>query len=210
MCHVTPFHRPGLSMSGCLGGIGGRPAHPHEEPPPYDPAHSRNLRHWSERMMMMSRRTCSANTHRALQIGFTLIEVMVTVAILAILSAIAIPIYTNYVARSEVQNGVQGLALGRTRMEQYFLDNRTYDNGGGCGATMPTTDDNPKFDIECLLSDNTGNTYLITATGQDNTSMAGVVYTINQLNARTSNITKAGWDTGGSQPCWITRPGETC
>jgi type IV pilus assembly protein PilE len=210
MCHVTPFHRPGLSMSGCLSGIGGYAARPREEPPPYDPAQSRNLRHWSERMMMMSRRTCSAHAHRALQIGFTLIEVMVTVAILAILSAIAIPIYTNYVARSEVQNGVQGLALARTRMEQYFLDNRTYVNSDDdCGATMPTTDDNPKFEISCE-PDNRGTTYLITAAGLDNTSMEGVVYTINQLNARTSNITKAGWDTGGSQPCWITRPGETC
>jgi type IV pilus assembly protein PilE len=159
--------------------------------------------------MMMSRRTCSANAHRALQIGFTLIEVMVTVAILAILSAIAIPIYTNYVARSEVQNGVQGLALGRTRMEQYFLDNRTYAKNGDCGATMPTDDDNPKFDITCDPA-NGGTTYVITATGQDGTSMAGVVYTINQLNERTSTITKAGWDTGGTKDCWITRPGEEC
>lgn len=157
--------------------------------------------------MMMSRRTCSATAHRALQIGFTLIEVMVTVAILAILSAIAIPIYTNYVARSEVQNGVQGLALARTRMEQYFLDNRSYDNAGDCGATMPTEDDHPKFKVECLGD---ATSYTITATGIAGTSMEGVVYTINQLNARTSNITKAGWDTGGAQPCWITRPGETC
>lgn len=156
-------------------------------------------------MMLMNPRTRASQ----LQAGFTLIEVMVTVAILAILSAIAIPIYTNYVARSEVQNGVQGLALARTRMEQYFLDNRTYANGDECGATMPTDDDNPKFDIECAPDDE-GTTYVITATGQTGTSMAGVVYTINQLNARTSNITKAGWDTGGSQPCWITRPGETC
>ncbi len=160
--------------------------------------------------MTMFRQTCTPAARRAVQIGFTLIEVMVTVAILAILSAIAIPIYTNYVARSEVQNGVQGLALARTRMEQYFLDNRTYADGTDCGATMPTDDDNPKFDVECSLPDNTGNTYLITATGKDTTSMAGVVYTINQLNARTSNITKDGWDTGGSVPCWITRPGEEC
>jgi type IV pilus assembly protein PilE len=160
--------------------------------------------------MMMFRQTRPATAHRALQIGFTLIEVMVTVAILAILSAIAIPIYTNYVARSEVQNGVQGLALARTRMEQYFLDNRTYAKNGDCGATMPTDDDNPKFDVECSLPDNTGTTYLITATGQTNTSMAGVVYTINQLNERTSTITKAGWDTGGTKDCWITRPGEVC
>jgi type IV pilus assembly protein PilE len=159
--------------------------------------------------MMMSRQVRSGAARRALQIGFTLIEVMVTVAILAILSAIAIPIYTNYVARSEVQNGVQGLALARTRMEQYFLDNRTYANNGDCGATMPTDDDNPKFGITCEPA-NGGTTYLITAAGQTGTSMAGVVYTINQLNERTSNITKAGWDTNGSKPCWITRPGEDC
>jgi type IV pilus assembly protein PilE len=195
-------------MSGCLGGIGGRSAHPHKEPPPYDPAQSRNLRHWSERMMMMmSRRTCSSTAHRALQIGFTLIEVMVTVAILAILSAIAIPIYTNYVARSEVQNGVQGLALARTRMEQYFLDNRTYANGDECGAVMPTDEDAPKFGFECEADDTS---YTVTAAGEDNTSMEGFEYTINQLNVRTSTITKEGWGTGDTVQCWITRPGESC
>jgi type IV pilus assembly protein PilE len=52
--------------------------------------------------------------------GFTLIEVMVVVAIIAILAAIAIPNYADYVTRSKVTDAVSGLSEMRVRMEQYF------------------------------------------------------------------------------------------
>ncbi len=141
--------------------------------------------------------------------GFTLIELMVTVAILAIIAAIAIPIYTNFVLRGNVQNGVQGLALARTRMEQYYLDNRKYNSAGTtCGATMPTAADTPNFAVTCVAGA-TGTTYTVTATGSG-TSMSNFVYTINETNLRTSTINKTGWGNGSTVQCWITRAGETC
>src|SRR5438552_19023247 len=58
--------------------------------------------------------------------GFTLIEVMITVAVIAILAAVALPNYFDYVTRSRIVEAKTNLADMRTRLEQYFLDNRAY------------------------------------------------------------------------------------
>ena len=58
--------------------------------------------------------------------GFTLIEVMITVAIIAILAAIAVPNYTDYVTRSKFSRGHGTLGDLRVKMEQYYMDNRRY------------------------------------------------------------------------------------
>ena len=67
--------------------------------------------------------------------GFTLIEVMITVAVIAILAAVALPNYFDYVTRSRLVEAKTNLADMRTRLEQYFLDNRTYPTA--CIASAP-------------------------------------------------------------------------
>ncbi len=64
--------------------------------------------------------------------GFTLIEVMITVAVIAILAAVALPNYIEYVTRSKLVEAKTNLSDMRTRLEQYFLDNRAYP--GTCAA----------------------------------------------------------------------------
>jgi len=53
------------------------------------------------------------------QQGFTLIELMIVVAIIAILAAIALPAYQNYVARSQVTAGLADIRGGVTAFEEY-------------------------------------------------------------------------------------------
>ena len=58
--------------------------------------------------------------------GVTLIELMVSVAIVAILAAIAYPSYTQYVVRSNRAVAKSALAQVADRQEQYFADNKSY------------------------------------------------------------------------------------
>lgn len=60
--------------------------------------------------------------------GFTLIEVMMVVAIIAIIVAIALPNYREYVLRSNRAVGKGELLQVASRQEQYFLNNRSYTN----------------------------------------------------------------------------------
>jgi type IV pilus assembly protein PilE len=134
------------------------------------------------------------------QNGFTLIELLIVVAVIGILSAIAMPLYTDYTTRSKVVQATSGLADGRIRMTQFYHDTRAYD--GSRGGTIPVIPNTENF-VFGFAPGATPDTYELQAVGQG--SMAGFTYTIDETNTRTSTTP---W--GNSNTCWITKQGMSC
>lgn len=71
------------------------------------------------------------------QKGFTLIELMIVVAIIGILAAIAIPQYQNYVGRSNVAAAVQTLTSNKSGLESYVMEFGEFPDG----TTAPAAGD---------------------------------------------------------------------
>ncbi|MCU7915188.1 MAG: prepilin-type N-terminal cleavage/methylation domain-containing protein [Candidatus Thiodiazotropha sp. (ex Gloverina cf. vestifex)] len=65
-------------------------------------------------------------TRRNNLIGYTLVELMITVAILAIVASLAVPIYLGYVSEARLHAVRQNVEPLRLSLEDFFLDNQTY------------------------------------------------------------------------------------
>lgn len=134
------------------------------------------------------------------QSGFTLIELMIVIAIAAMLAAIALPNYQDYLIRSRIAEATSSLASKRVRLEQFYDNNRTYVDAPDCAVDSS----GDSFDVSC--SDSAANTYTLQAVGKG--SMTGFTFTINQANTRATTAVPAGWTANAS--CWILRKGGTC
>ena len=142
---------------------------------------------------------------RRISAGFTLVELMVTVAIVAILAAIAFPSYRSYVIRGQLVDATNGLSAMSADMERYFQDNRNYN-----GTTPPSPCTTPptygSFTVTCpTLSDIA---YTLQATGSGST--AGFTFSIDQQGNKSSTapaaLSKSGW--GNCSTAWETKPGQ--
>jgi len=137
--------------------------------------------------------------------GFTLIEVMIVVAIVAVLAAIALPNYSYYVQRAKIIEATTALSDARQRTEQLFLDTRTY--AGNCTAAKNAVQPGLKtFTLDCPTENTSA--YTIRAIGVPAQGMSpSFVYTINQAGAKTS-AGPTGW--AGNGNCWATRKDGSC
>jgi type IV pilus assembly protein PilE len=138
--------------------------------------------------------------------GFTLIELMITVAIVAVLAAVALPSYSAYVMRANVTDAVKGLSEMRLKLEQYFQDQRTYVGACVAGTLAPLPTNTPNFTFACNAL--TATTYQVVATGVAGGSMAGFKYTVDQANTQATASTGAGWPMCLTR--WIMKKSDTC
>jgi type IV pilus assembly protein PilE len=143
--------------------------------------------------------------------GFTLLELMIVVGIVAILASMAIPAYSEYVRRGRITEATATLAGMRVKMEQYFQDNRTYVNA--CGApgssVAPLPPATVNFTYACAIVAGPPSTYTMTATGRAGTVVEGFQYTMDDTNRRTT-VMAAPSTWPGSANCWVLKKDGTC
>jgi len=144
---------------------------------------------------------------KTVQRGFTLIELMIAVAVVAILAAIALPSYNDYLLRGRLAEAHGELAAMRTKLETYFLDNRTYVGACAVNTVAPLpTGTSLRFTYNCPTL--TLNTYTVRAVGIATQGTGGFTYTIDQANVRATTAVPAGWTANAT--CWVTKKGGTC
>lgn len=133
------------------------------------------------------------------QKGFTLIELMIVIAVIGIIASIALPSYTGYIKKGKAAEATSNLADLRIKAEQYFQDNRTY-FGVNC---VPA--EAKYFTYTCTASDGSGLPdaagYRFTATGVVAEGMTDFSYTVNEANVKTSRYDGGTSVTG----CWATK-----
>ncbi len=117
-----------------------------------------------------------------MQKGFTLIELMIVVAIIGILAAVAIPAYTDYTARAKVTEAVGALAAAKTSVSEYYISQGAMPadataagiNTGAIGSYVTsvayTKTDDTVAAVEVTLSDSitselNGKKFKLTGTG---------------------------------------------
>ena len=143
--------------------------------------------------------------------GFTLIEVMITVAIVGILAAVALPAYNDYLRRSELPEAFSHLSSYRIALEQYYQDHRLYGQSSctdGVQNFGTASDPTAKFTYTCDLSgatDRGAQAYILKAVGSSGHTR-GHTYTINQAGDKRTTEFKGQAVSG--KACWLRRGNE--
>lgn len=131
--------------------------------------------------------------------GFTLIELMVAVAVISLLAAIALPSYNSYIVRSRIPAGLEALSGHAVRMEQGFQDNGNYGTTS-CRLAVPTA---ANYTLSCALS-GSGSGFTTTAAGTG--TLTGYSYSIDHNGVRKTVAHPKGVP---ASDCWSIK-GGTC
>jgi len=146
-------------------------------------------------------------SHRNNARGFSLIELMIVVAIAGILAGVAIPAYSDYVRRGNVTDMVSAMSDAKLRVEQRYADNRSYAGAlCGTGTTFVVITTATNYEIRCLSSDTASQTYTITGVGNVGSSISGFVYTVNEAGTKASTVGDV-WGGGAVSGRWVVKNG---
>ncbi len=135
--------------------------------------------------------------------GFTLIEVMIAAAIIAILASIALPAYNEYIMRARIAEATGALYNKHARMESYY-DNtipHTYVGAPECNSDSVTS---RYFVFDCAAVG--ANSYTLQAVGTG--AAAGFTLTVDESNHKATTSVPSGWTTNSS--CWVTSKSGSC
>lgn len=131
------------------------------------------------------------------QKGFTLIELMIVIAIIAILAAIALPAYNNYVAKSQVSEAVSLAASFKTPVSLYVTEEGECPTSSAEGFKNLESEVGQYVDSIIFSSDTTNGTCSVTAAmgKKSNAKVQG-----GSITLKSSSIAKTDTDTGLQKP----------
>jgi len=140
---------------------------------------------------------------KRIQQGFTLIELMIVVAIIGILAAVALPAYQDYTIRAKMSEVILGMSACRTSITEVYQSGPAIAPGaGGWGCEISTTQG-----TKYVQAINTSVDGVVTATVQNiSTSVNGSVVTLAPLSTSTILATM---QTGNSQALYGWRCGNS-
>jgi type IV pilus assembly protein PilE len=140
--------------------------------------------------------------------GFTLIEVMIAVAIVGILTMVAYPSYRDHLMRGHLAEASNGLATIRAQMERHYQDNRSYATVGSfttpCAAAASTRTFG-SFVVACSGTP-TATAFTLEAVGSGPAS--GFTYTVTEQDVRATTAAPSGYNTCANK--WLLKKGATC
>ena len=138
--------------------------------------------------------------------GFTLVELMITVAVVAILAMIAIPSYTRYVKRANRTDATKTMTLDAQALERCYSQTFLYT---GCAGAAVGTQASPqgKYNVTIAVPDTVtpgapAASYLITAVAVSPDQLSDTAcrtFTLNTANTQTASDSGGGANT---QVCW--------
>lgn len=140
--------------------------------------------------------------------GFTLLELMIVVVIVAILTAIAYPSYRDYIARGRRSDGQSALLDLASRMERYYSQQNTYQTatiGTGGANDVRATNTSPEGWYTLSISAQTASAFTLSATplnAQATDDKVCQTLTLNSLGAKGITTGPGGVPTGPVTRCW--------